>query len=165
MSLSANPDPAKASPQVVFAFSCNEVLAEKILHRVGFFLGFQAKRGAAVQLKLIVRTVDDIVIVDCSGRIIFGEESADLRDTVRMVITQSKRVILNLSGVTYIDSGGLGTLVALYTTARNNGGSIKLANLTQRVGDLLQVTKLVTIFDVHDSEEKAIESYRKGAAA
>jgi anti-sigma B factor antagonist len=118
-----------------------------------------------VQLKLIVRTVDDIVIVDCNGRIIFGEESADLRDTVKMVISQSKRVILNLSGVTYIDSGGLGTLVALYTTARNNGGSIKLANLTQRVGDLLQVTKLVTIFDVHDSEEKALESYRKGAAA
>jgi len=118
-----------------------------------------------VQLKLIVRTVDDIVIVDCNGRIIFGEESADLRDTVKMVISQSKRVILNLSGVTYIDSGGLGTLVALYTTARNNGGSIKLANLTQRVGDLLQVTKLVTIFDIHDSEEKALESYRKGAAA
>jgi len=109
--------------------------------------------------------VDDIVIVDCNGRIIFGEESADLRDTVKMVISQSKRVILNLSGVTYIDSGGLGTLVALYTTARNNGGSIKLANLTQRVGDLLQVTKLVTIFDIHDSEEKALESYRKGAAA
>jgi len=118
-----------------------------------------------VQLKLIVRTVDDIVIVDCNGRIIFGEESADLRDTVKMVISQSKRVILNLSGVTYIDSGGLGTLVALYTTARNNGGSIKLANLTQRVGDLLQVTKLVTIFDVHDSEEQALESYKKGAAA
>ena len=118
-----------------------------------------------MQLKLIVRTVDDIVIVDCNGRIIFGEESADLRDTVKMVISQSKRVILNLSGVTYIDSGGLGTLVALYTTARNNGGSIKLANLTQRVGDLLQVTKLVTIFDVHDSEEQALESYRKGAAA
>ena len=118
-----------------------------------------------MQLKLTVRTVDDIVIVDCAGRIVFGEESADLRDTVRMVISQSKRVILNLAGVTYIDSGGLGTLVALYTTARNNGGSIKLANLTQRVGDLLQVTKLVTIFDVHDSEEKALESFRKGAAA
>jgi anti-sigma B factor antagonist len=116
-----------------------------------------------VQLKLTVRPVDDIVIVDCSGRIVFGEESADLRDTVRMVITQSKRVILNLSGVTYIDSGGLGTLVALYTSARNNGGSIKLANLTPRVGDLLQVTKLVTVFDVYDSEQKAIESFRTAA--
>jgi anti-sigma B factor antagonist len=118
-----------------------------------------------VQLKLTVRTVNDIVVVDCSGRLIFGEESADLRDTVKMAITQSKRVLLNLSGVTYIDSGGLGTLVALYTTARNNGGSIKLANLTQRVGDLLAVTKLVTIFDVYDSEEQALESFRKCAAA
>ena len=118
-----------------------------------------------MQLKLTVRTKDDIVIVDCAGRIVFGEESADLRDTVKMVITQSKRIVLNLSGVSYIDSGGLGTLVALYTTARNAGGSIKLANLTPRVGDLLQVTKLVTIFDVYDSEEKAIESYKKGAAA
>ena len=118
-----------------------------------------------MQLKLIVRTVGDIVVVDCSGRIVFGEESADLRDTVKMVITQSKRIILNLAGVTYIDSGGLGTLVALYTTARNSGSSIKLANLTQRVGDLLQVTKLVTIFDVYDNEEKAIDSFRKGTAA
>ena len=118
-----------------------------------------------MQLKLTVRTVDDIVVVDCAGRIVFGEESADLRDTVRMVITQSKRVILNLSGVTYIDSGGLGTLVSLYTTARNAGGAIKLANLTQRVGDLLQVTKLVTIFEVFDNEEDAIQSFRKGAAA
>jgi anti-sigma B factor antagonist len=127
-------------------------------------LDFRPK-GAPMQLKLTVRTKDDIVIVDCAGRIIFGEESADLRDTVKMVITQSKRIVLNLSGVTYIDSGGLGTLVALYTSARNNAGSIKLANLTPRVGDLLQVTKLVTIFDVYDSEEKAIDSFRKGAAA
>lgn len=118
-----------------------------------------------MQLKLTVRAIGDIVVVDCAGRIVFGEESADLRDTVKMVITQSKRIILNLSGVTYIDSGGLGTLVALYTTARNNGGSIKLANLTQRVGDLLQVTKLVTIFDVYESEDKAIESFRKTAVA
>ncbi len=118
-----------------------------------------------MQLKLTVRTKDDIVVVDCAGRIVFGEESADLRDTVKMVITQSKRIVLNLSGVTYIDSGGLGTLVALYTTARNSGGSIKLANLTPRVDDLLQVTKLVTVFDVYDSEEKAIESFQEGAAA
>ncbi|HWF93263.1 MAG TPA: STAS domain-containing protein, partial [Terriglobales bacterium] len=63
----------------------------------------------------------------------------------------------------YIDSGGLGTLVALYTSARNSGGSIKLANLTQRVGDLLQVTKLLTVFDVYDSEERALESFRTAA--
>jgi anti-sigma B factor antagonist len=118
-----------------------------------------------VQLKLAVRTVDEIVVVDCVGRIVFGEESADLRDTIKMVIGQSKKIILNLSGVTYIDSGGLGTLVSLYTTARNSGGAIKLANLTQRVDDLLQVTKLVTIFDVYESEQAAIDSFKKGAAA
>ena len=118
-----------------------------------------------MQLKLNTRQVDDIVVLDCTGRIVFGEEAALLRDTVKNLIAGSKRIVLNLSGVSYIDSGGLGTLVALYTTARNAGGSIKLANLTQRVGDLLQVTKLLTVFDVYDSEEKALDSFRKGAAA
>ena len=116
-----------------------------------------------MQMKLSTRTVDGILVVDCSGRIIFGEESASLRDTLRDLIPQNKKIILNLSGVNYIDSGGLGTLVALYTSARNNGSSIKLANLTQRVGDLLQVTKLLTVFDVYDSEERAIESFRSAA--
>lgn len=114
-------------------------------------------------MKLSTRTVDGILVVDCSGRIIFGEESASLRDTLRDLIPQNKKIILNLSGVNYIDSGGLGTLVALYTSARNNGSSIKLANLTQRVGDLLQVTKLLTVFDVYDSEERALESFRAAA--
>jgi anti-sigma B factor antagonist len=114
-------------------------------------------------MKLSTRTVDGILVVDCSGRIIFGEESANLRDTLRDLIPQNKKIILNLSGVNYIDSGGLGTLVALYTSARNSGGSIKLANLTQRVGDLLQVTKLLTVFDVYDSEERALESFRAAA--
>ena len=118
-----------------------------------------------MQLKLSTRTLDGIVIVDCAGRIVFGEESAHLRDTVKKLIAEQKRLVLNLSGVTYIDSGGLGTLVALYTTARNVGGSVKLANLTQRVGDLLQVTKLVTIFDVYDNEQKAVDSLRKTVAA
>jgi anti-sigma B factor antagonist len=114
-------------------------------------------------MKLSTRTVDGILVVDCSGRIIFGEESASLRDTLRDLIPQNKKIILNLSGVNYIDSGGLGTLVALYTSARNNGSFIKLANLTQRVGDLLQVTKLLTVFDVYDSEERALESFRTAA--
>jgi anti-sigma B factor antagonist len=140
------------------------MLAKAGLDRVPFYVGLTPKE-ACVQLKLTVRTIENVVVVDCAGRIVFGEESADLRDTVKMVVTQSKRIILNLSGVTYIDSGGLGTLVALYTTARNNGGAIKLANLTQRVGDLLQVTKLVTIFDVYDSEEQALQSFRKNAVA
>jgi anti-sigma B factor antagonist len=107
--------------------------------------------------------VDDILVVDCAGRIVFGEESAELRETVKKLIAQSGRIVLNLANVSYIDSGGLGTLVALYTTARNAGGSIKLANLTERVGDLLQVTKLLTVFEVFDSEKGALESFRTAA--
>ena len=118
-----------------------------------------------MQLRISTRTIDGVLIVDCNGRIVFGEESANLRDTVKKLITDNKHIVLNLSGVSYIDSGGLGTLVALYTSAQNNGGKIKLASLTPRVGDLLQVTKLVTIFEVYDNEEQAVQSFRKGAAA
>ena len=118
-----------------------------------------------MQLKLNTRTENGISIIDCNGRIVFGEESALLRDTVKKLIGENSQIILNLADISYIDSGGLGTLVALYTTAHNAGGSVKLANLTQRVGDLLQVTKLLTVFEVYDSEQKAIESFKKGAAA
>jgi anti-sigma B factor antagonist len=118
-----------------------------------------------MQLRISTRTMDGVLIVDCAGRIVFGEESAILRDTVRKLIGENNRLVLNLGGISYIDSGGLGTLVSLYTTAHNAGGTVKLANLTQRVGDLLQVTKLLTIFEVFDSEELAVQSFRKGAAA
>ena len=119
-----------------------------------------------MQLKIGVRQLNDgIVVVDCGGRIVFGEETAELRDQVKALITTGSRIILNLADVTYIDSGGLGTLVALYTTARNAGGAVKLARLTQRVGDLLQVTKLLTVFEVFNSEEEAVQSFRAGAAA
>ena len=118
-----------------------------------------------MQLKLSVRNVDGIAIVDASGRIVFGDESASLRETVKKLILENKRIVLNLGDVTYIDSGGLGTLVALYTTARSAGGTIKLASLTKRVGDLLQVTKLLTVFDVYDNEKQALDSFRKGEAA
>lgn len=118
-----------------------------------------------MQLRLTTRTVQGILVVNCDGRIVFGEESALLRDTVKKLLTQTNQLVLNLDGVAYIDSGGLGTLVALYTTAHNAGGAIKLSNLTPRVGDLLQVTKLLTIFEVFDTEEEAVQSFRKGAAA
>jgi anti-sigma B factor antagonist len=118
-----------------------------------------------MQLKLSTRTVDGIAVIDCDGRIIFGEESASLRDAVKNLLTMNNRLVLNLGGINYIDSGGLGTLVALYATAKNAGGSIRLASLTQRVGDLLQVTKLLTVFEVFGSVEEAVNSFRKGAAA
>jgi anti-sigma B factor antagonist len=118
-----------------------------------------------MQLRLDTRTVDGSIVVDCSGKIVFGDESILLRETVKQLIPEHKQIVLNLAGTNYIDSGGLGTLVALYTSARTGGSSIKLANLTQRVGDLLQVTKLLTVFDVYDSEQKALDSFIKGAAA
>lgn len=116
-----------------------------------------------MQLRMSTRTVDGILVVDCSGRVVFGEESATLRDTVKKLLAQNPKVVLNLREVNYIDSGGLGTLVSLFTTARSAGGALKLASLTQRVDDLLQVTKLVTIFEVFDNEQSAAQSF-KGAA-
>ena len=116
-----------------------------------------------MQLKINTRTQDGVLIVDCAGRIVFGEESGELRDKVKGLLAGNKRIILNLGETSYIDSVGLGTLVALYTSAQNTGASIKLANLTKRVGDLLQVTKLLTVFEVYDSEEKALDSFRVAA--
>lgn len=117
-----------------------------------------------MQLKLTRRTVDGILVIQSNGRIVFGEESSLLRDDVKKAIADgNKRIVLNLGEVNYIDSGGLGTLVALHTTAHNAGANIKLANLTKRVGDLLQVTKLLTVFEVHNSEYEALEAFRQVA--
>ena len=117
-----------------------------------------------MQLKLTKRTVDGILAIECSGRIVLGEESSLLRDELKKAVQEgSKRIVLNLGEVNYIDSSGLGTLVALNTTAQNAGATIKLANLTKRVGDLLQVTKLLTVFEVHNSEYDALEAFRRAA--
>ena len=116
-----------------------------------------------MQLKLATQTKDGILVVDCSGRILFGEESSLLRDTVRKAVLENNRIVLNLGEVNYIDSGGLGVLVELGTSAQNAGGAIKLTRLTQHVSDLLQITKLLTVFDVYNSEAEAVESFRKAA--
>jgi anti-sigma B factor antagonist len=116
-----------------------------------------------MQLKVTTRVKDGILLVDCSGRIVFGEESSLLRETIKKAVTENNRIVLNLGEVNYIDSGGLGTLVALRITAQNAGGAIKLTNLTKRVGDVLQITKLLTVFDVYNSEAEAVESFRKAA--
>ena len=118
-----------------------------------------------MQLKLTTRTVEGILVVNCDGRIVFRRGIGGTSRHRQEVARAEQTIVLNLGGVSYIDSGGLGTLVALYTTAHNAGGAIKLSNLTQRVGDLLQVTKLLTVFEVYDTEEEAIQSFRKGAAA
>jgi anti-sigma B factor antagonist len=118
-----------------------------------------------VGLKITTREQDGITIVMCNGRIIFGEEASELREKIKSLLAQKKKIVLNLGGVSYIDSGGLGILVSLYTSARAGGGNIKLANLTQRVGDLLQITKLLTVFEVYEGEQKAVDSFKQPATA
>lgn len=115
-------------------------------------------------LKLTVKKVGDVAVVYCNGRIVFGDEATDLREKVKALIAESSKIVLNLGGVSYIDSGGLGTLVGLYTSARGSSGDIRLANLTQRVRDQLAITKLVTVFESFDSEDAAVASFAKAAS-
>jgi len=111
-------------------------------------------------LKMDTRTVEGVAVVSCSGRIVFGEEANALRDTLKKLLTTSKQVVLNLSGVSYIDSGGLGTLVGVYSSARAAGADIKLTGLGQRLRDVLAITKLATVFEVYDSEQQAIAAFK-----
>jgi anti-sigma B factor antagonist len=110
-------------------------------------------------LKLSARTIEGVKVIDCVGRIVFGDEASQLRETVKRELAENNRLVLNLGEVSYIDSGGIGTMVSLFTTARNAGGDIKLANLTKRVGDLLQITKLITVFESYDDEHKAAAAF------
>jgi anti-sigma B factor antagonist len=115
-----------------------------------------------VSMKIKTRQVDGITIMDCSGRITLGEGSVTLRDSVRDLLSKgSKQILLNLGDVTYIDSSGIGELVSAFTTVRNQGGDLKLLNLTKKVHDLLQITKLYTVFDVKDDEASAVASFAR----
>jgi len=112
-----------------------------------------------VSMKTSTRQVNGVTIVDLSGRITLGEGSVLLRDMVRDLVTKGQRkILLNLGDVTYIDSSGIGELVSAFTTVRNQGGDLKLLNLTKKVHDLLQITKLYTVFDVKDDEATAVAS-------
>ena len=115
-----------------------------------------------MSLKSSARQVDGITILDLSGRITLGEGSVVLRDTIREVLGKGeKKILLNLGDVTYIDSSGIGELVSAFTAVRKEGGELKLLNLTKKVHDLLQITKLYTVFDVKDDEAAAISSFTK----
>jgi anti-sigma B factor antagonist len=112
-------------------------------------------------MKVSTRQVDGITILDLSGRITLGEGSVQLRDSVRDLLSKgSKHILLNLGDVNYIDSSGIGELVSAYTTVRNQGGELKLLNLTKKVHDLLQITKLYTVFDIKDDEASAIAAFK-----
>jgi anti-sigma B factor antagonist len=111
-------------------------------------------------MKATVRHVNGVTIVDMSGRITLGEGGVVLRDTIRDLLDRGyKRILLNLGDVNYIDSSGVAELVSAFTSTRKQGGDIKLLNLTKRVHDLLQITKLVTVFDIRDDEATAIDAF------
>lgn len=108
-----------------------------------------------------IRQVDHIAVVDVSGRITLGGETKLLRETVQRLLGEGqKQILLNLGEVSFIDSGGIGELVSAFTSVRNRGGELKLLKLTKRVHDVLQITKLYTVFDIADDEAVAIKSFK-----
>ena len=108
------------------------------------------------------RELDGITIVDLKGRITLGEGSMTVRDTVRDLLSKGqKNILFNLGDVNYIDSSGIGELVSAFTAAKKQGGELKLLNLTKRIHDLLQITKLYTVFDVQEDEALAVKSFSK----
>ena len=109
------------------------------------------------------RSLGGVVIIDCSGRIVMGDETAFLRHQLKDLLNESRQIVLSLAGVNYMDSSGLGTLVGLYTSARSVGGEIKLAGLTQRIKDVLQITKLGSIFEFYDTAEEAASTFNRQA--
>ena len=112
-------------------------------------------------LTIASREVDGVTVLDLSGRITLGEGSVQLRDAIRDLISKgAKKILIDLGDVNYIDSSGLGELVGAYTTSKNQGAALKLLKLTKKVHDLLQLTKLYTVFDIWDDEANAIASYK-----
>jgi len=106
------------------------------------------------------RTVNDVTILDIHGKITIGEGSAEIRNKVRDLLQAGrKKILLNLGDVSYVDSSGIGELVSSYTTVTNQGGDLKLLNLTKKLRELLAITKLLTVFDTFDDEDKAVASY------
>jgi anti-sigma B factor antagonist len=111
-------------------------------------------------MKIDTRTVGDVHVLDCSGKITLGEGTMAIRNTVREILKNGgKKIVLNLHDVNYIDSSGIGELVSSYTTVTNQGGKLVLLNLTHKIHELLQITKLLTVFQVYDSEQAALAGF------
>jgi anti-sigma B factor antagonist len=112
-------------------------------------------------MQLKTRKVDAVNVVDINGKITLGEGNVILRDTIRNLLARGeKKILLNLGDVTYIDSSGIGELVSSFTTTTNQGGELKLLHLTKKVQDLLQITKLLTVFEVFNDEAEALRTFR-----
>ena len=112
-------------------------------------------------MEIVERTVSDVTVLDLKGKMTLGEGDELLKDKINSLLASGKKkLLLNLEGVPYIDSAGLGEVVRTYTTVSRQGGSLKLLNLTKRIEDLLSITKLLTVFDTFDTEAEAIKSYK-----
>ncbi len=115
-----------------------------------------------MSLKIEIRETPEAMILDINGRITLGESLADLRDSIREALAgDQKNVLLNLAEVSYIDSSGLGQLIGSYATVSSRGGQMKMLNLQKKVNDLLQITKLLTVFETYTSEAAALKSFAK----
>lgn len=113
-----------------------------------------------MSIKASTRQQQDVTIVDLSGQIKLGEGSSVLRETVKDLLEKGrKKILLNLADINYIDSSGVGELVSAFTSVRNQGGELKLLHLTKKVHDILQITKLYTVFDVRDNEAAAVSAF------
>ncbi len=111
-------------------------------------------------LNIVEKEISGVTVLELAGRVTLGEESSQLRTKFKDILSQGKtRLVLDLGEVTYIDSAGLGTLVAGFTSAQNQGATLKLANLTKRFQEQLNITKLVTVFDVYNSVPDAVKSF------
>lgn len=112
-------------------------------------------------LKMTYREVDGVSVLALDGRIVLGEESNALREKVKSLIAEGKKkIVLNMNNITFIDSAGLGTLVALHHSAKSNGAQLKLCHLGTKFREVLQITKLLTVFDVYDTEAAAVASFK-----
>lgn len=113
------------------------------------------------ELNINERQAGDVTVLDMSGKITIGEGSVALRAAIRRLLEEGKkRILLNLGGVSYVDSSGIGELVSSYTAINKEGGQLKLLNLTQKIKDLLTITKLLTVFDTYENEAEALNSYK-----
>lgn len=119
-----------------------------------------------MSVKVTIQEVDGVSVVGLNGRIVLGEESIALREAVKSLIAAGKKnVVLNMSNVTYIDSAGLGILVAAYVSAKNQGASIRLCALGHKFHEVLQITRLLTVFDVYDTQAATIDSFLENNAS
>jgi anti-sigma B factor antagonist len=119
-----------------------------------------------MSVKVTIQEVEEVAVVGLNGRIVLGEESSALRQAIKnLLLAGQKKVVLDMSNVTYIDSAGLGILVAAYVSAKNQGAAIKLSALGNKFREILQITRLLTIFEVFDTPAAAVASFRKSNAS